>query len=137
MKSMFTLFTVLIATSSAFASDYYCGASQETEKGSGVYNKSLFWDKVDGSALKAVYVLTDGAVIRAEDLDQATLAKIVDGTLSLLISIKDNKTTLVSGHVQRSGNDPMKIVDQAISSAPAGVETMLIGNGALIYCTQH
>lgn len=133
MTAMMTVMTVPMA----HAGELYCGANAEKEVGSGVYNKSLFWEKTDISKPKIRYVLADGTVISPELQNPDDLKKIVvDGTLWVGFMNQNNGLQLMSGSTYHDAQGEIKYKNLAIASGVSEKQSLLMANGVAVMCVQ-
>ncbi len=134
-KTAMILATILLSTF-AQAADLYCGANIEKEPGSNVFNKLVFWEKMNVTKSFTNFLLADGTLIKNTDLTPEILNKIPDGTLALGVSFTEGRPNLFLAKVKRSNTNEIKFIDTAIASTLSGHEPFLMANGASIVCKQ-
>lgn len=135
-KGLLTVLMVVLGSQIAKAADMYCGANIEQASGSGIYNKLVFWEKVD-TAKAVLYLLKDdGTLIKGEQFTPDLIANIPDGTLALSASFNYGKTTLFLGKVKRTGPTQINFTNGAIATALNSNSPMLMANGAALYCKE-
>lgn len=126
----------MMASQIAFAGDIQCMATVETQPGSGHMDKSVFSEianlKQDSTTR---FLLTDGTVVRAEDLTPEKFATLKDGTLAFVYSFPQGQIQLVSAVVKKDKDGNIKYTNVAISnsSAPSN-KAFLVANGSFLAC---
>lgn len=136
MKNALTFLAMILGSHIASAADLYCGANVEQVPGSQVYNRLVFWEKIDTTKPTSHYLLADGTLIKASELTPESLSKIVDGTLALSISFVEGRTQLFLGKVERTESGEIKFTDMAIASSFNGDSPLLVANGAALLCKE-
>ena len=138
MKKAFAIAITLLATQLAHAGDLHCGANVETEPGSSVYNKNLFWEKSDLSQPKIRFVLADGTLVRPElQTPEELKAKIVDGTKWIGVSKNGERLQLMSGTAYHDAKGELKYKNVALSNAINPTQPMLLANDVVVMCVQQ
>lgn len=136
MKKYFLTIAVSVLTQAAFASDLYCGAGAEQIPGSQIYNKLIFWEKVNTAVPYISFLIADGTFIGPKDINPKNLEKVIDGTLAMSISFIENRPQLFLGKVKRNENNEIKFTDMAMASSLNGNSPMLIANSISLVCKE-
>lgn len=136
MKRASTILAMILGSQVVSAADLYCGANVEQVPGSQVYNKLVFWEKIDTTKPTSHYLLADGTLIKASELTPESLAKIIDGTLALSISFIEGRPQLFLGKVKRNESGEVKFTDIAMASSFNGNSHLLVANGAALLCKE-
>jgi len=136
MKKIILIIATSILSQAALASELYCGANVEQNLGSQIYNKLVFWEKMDTSKSTVRFLLADGTLVKSDDLTPALLDKVVDGTLAISISFTEKRPQLFLGKVKRNQSNGIQFVDMALSSSLNDNSPMLIANGASLLCRE-
>ena len=137
MKKVLAAVLTMMVSQIAFASDLYCGSNVETSKGSGVYNKLVFWEKADTTKNVVRYLLADGTVLRSEELTPDSFAKIVEGTVALGYSFNQDRAQLFIGTVKRDQQNHINYTDLALGGGTITGMPLLMANGATLICTEQ
>ena len=133
-KAIVTGIIAVLGSQMAMAANTYCGASVETVKGSHVYDKKVFLDKVESTKAIQRYLLPDGTVLKAEDLKPETLAKIADGSVAFNVTFVDSRPQLFIAIVKKDSKGQVNFVNVAFSTGFDSQGAMLIANDASLFC---
>ena len=136
MKRIILAITAFVLSQAALASELYCGANIEQDPGTQIYNKLVFWEKMDTVKSIIKFLLTDGTLIKSDDLTTVQLEKIVDGSLAISISFTENRPQLFLGKVKRNEKNEIRFVSVALSSSFNSNSPMLIANDASLLCRE-
>ena len=137
MKKVLAAVLTMMVSQIAFASDLYCGSNVETSKGSGVYNKLVFWEKADTTKNVVRYLLADGSVLRSEEMTLDSLAKVVDGTLVLGYSFNQDRAQLFIGTVKRDQQNHINYTNFGMGAGSITGMPLLMANGATLLCREQ
>lgn len=133
-KIILTLTTLVLSTLSANASETICGANIETEKGSGIYNKNLFWEKADISKSTTRFLLPDGTVLKTEELKADVLEKIPNDSIIMGYSFQFDQTIIFLAKIKKDSSNVLKNEETIIASGLDGKSVMLIAKGISLSC---
>ncbi len=136
MKNLLIAILTVMSAQIASAADIYCGANVETTPGSQIYNKLLFWEKVDLSKPNFYFLLKDGTLLSRDTLTPDQLAKVVNGSIVLSVSFSDQKPQLFAGKVKRNAKNEIGYTDVAIANSYQGVTPFLLANGVAMMCRE-
>lgn len=136
MKSIFLAITASILSQTILASELYCGANIERDPGTQIYNKLIFWEKMDTTKSMLKFLLVDGTLINSDDLTPALLNKVVDGSLAISVSFTENRPQLFLGRVKRNEKNEIHFLNMAISSSFKSESSLLIANDASLLCRE-
>ena len=137
MKKVLVAVLTMMVSQIAFAGNLYCGSNVETSKGSGVYNKLVFWEKADTTKKVVRYLLADGTVLRSEEMTPDSLAKVIEGTVVVGYSFNQDRTQLFIGTVKRDQQNHINFTDLAMGGSSTNGMPMLMANGATLICREQ
>lgn len=136
-KTLLTSLATILGYLSANAADLYCGANAEQVPGSQVYNKPIFWEKMDTAKKPTMsFVLADGTVIKSDELTSESFAKISDGDTALGVSLTEGKPQLFIGKVKKSERQ-IAYTNMAMAGSFNGNSPLLIANGVSLLCKEY
>jgi hypothetical protein len=133
VKKAFVTALAVLVSQTAFAGDLYCGSNIEKVPGSQVYNKLLFWEKVDQTNIH--YLLADGTLLSQKNVTPEAFAKIVDGTLVMGITFNQGKPQIFIAKVKRN-NNTINFTDMAHATSLDGSSPFLMANGVVLMCKE-
>lgn len=136
MKTLLTIIALTLGTTIANAG-VFCGANQETTKGSHQYDKLIFAEMVDTSKGIVAFLKPDGKVLRHSDTSSVFPTAIGEGDVAIYVTFPNEKVQLVTAKVKR---DPVKMfdmTDMALSISGSGKSMTLLSNGIAITCTEN
>ena len=137
MKKFIVTALVALVSQTAFAGELHCGVNIETTRGSQVYNKSVFWEKVDTSKHTTHFLLKDGTLLRQQDLTPDTLAQITNGSLGMSISFSpEGKAQVFLAKVKRNKNNEVTFINNAVATSASADDLFLMANNAVIMCKE-
>ncbi|MBL7556051.1 MAG: hypothetical protein JNM24_09535 [Bdellovibrionaceae bacterium] len=138
-KVLVTMIAVLASSFIANAGQLQCAASVETVKGSGQYDKMLFFELVQAKTQNMVFVLPNGTILKQKEVKPEMFDQIVKGTLAIWYSLEDNKASLMVAKVKQDASTlPSKELfeDMAFAQTPDSFKVLLMAHGVFTYCSE-
>lgn len=126
----------LFIAPSAFAAELHCGASVESVPGSNVYDKTIFWEKITDQKPTLRFLLPDGSVIRADEMNAETQAKITDGSKAIAISFSEGRPSLFLAKVKRK-DGAINYENMAVAMSLEGRKVFLMSNEISLSCMEY
>lgn len=134
-KTVITLTTLVLCALSANSAETICGANVESEKGSGVYNKSLFWEKVETIQPRIRFLLPDGSLLKGEEQGSNFIENVPNDSIVMAYNFQNNQSVAFIGVVKKDNpSKELKYVDSSLASAFDGKNVMLMAKGISLSC---
>jgi hypothetical protein len=134
-KTVLTLMTLVLCALSANSAETICGANVESEKGSGIFNKSLFWEKVETVQPRIRFLLPDGSLQKGEEQGSNFIENIPNDSIVMVYNFQNNQSVVFIGVVKKDiTSKNLNYVDTSLASAFEGKNVMLMAKGISLSC---
>lgn len=134
-KTVLTLMTLVLCALSANSAVTICGANVESEKGSGIFNKSLFWEKVETVQPRIRFLLPDGSLQKGEEQGSNFIENIPNDSIVMVYNFQNNQSVVFIGVVKKDiTSKNLNYVDTSLASAFEGKNVMLMAKGISLSC---
>ena len=137
MKTLFMILALTTGIQAAHASEIYCGANRESNPGSQVYDKNLFWEKADPTKHVVRFLLPNGTLVDGANMSPETIAQLKDGTLALGFSFSEGRPNLFIGKTKRLANSEITFEQMAAATTLNGSSPMLMAHGLSLVCQKR
>lgn len=136
MKKQFVAAMILAMAISQGASALMCGAMTESQPNSGLYDKQLFFEKIEEGQSIHKFVKPNGEIVDLEDLAKNQRMQELDGAKILSFQFKDRLLWAVIGDAELTNNKTeLKGKNYILANSKSSLT--LSASGYNLYCTEE